>query len=82
VPTPYSKATLEIDLGSEKFLATSDGEIIERHRFFNKLDCKLKLLQCSLKNKKKGKKIEFVLSKRLLGYTRKYITPRKTFSSR
>ena len=45
-----------IDLGLEKFLATSDGELIARPRFFNELHRKLKLLQRRLKHKKKGSK--------------------------
>ena len=45
-----------IDLGLKKFLATSDGEIIARPRFFNSLHRKLKLLQRRLKHKKKGSK--------------------------
>jgi putative transposase len=45
-----------IDLGVEKFLATSDGELIARPRFFNSLHRKLKLLQRRLKHKKKGSK--------------------------
>ena len=43
-----------IDLGLDKFAATSDGELIERPRFLNLLHRKLKLLQRRLKNKKKG----------------------------
>jgi putative transposase len=43
-----------IDLGLDKFAATSDGELIERPRFLNSLHRKLKLLQRRLKNKQKG----------------------------
>ncbi|NET59268.1 MAG: transposase, partial [Symploca sp. SIO2E6] len=45
---------LGIDLGLDKFLATSDGELVERPRFLNQLQSKRKLLQCRLRNKKKG----------------------------
>ncbi|MFP5271903.1 RNA-guided endonuclease InsQ/TnpB family protein [Coleofasciculus sp.] len=45
-----------IDLGLENFLATSDGELIARPRFFDSLHRKLKLLQRRLKHKKKGSK--------------------------
>jgi putative transposase len=45
-----------VDLGLEKFLATSDGELIARPRFFNSLHRKLKLLQRRLNHKKKGSK--------------------------
>jgi putative transposase len=43
-----------IDLGLEHFLATSDGELIDRPRFFVDGQRKLKLLQRQLKRKKKG----------------------------
>lgn len=45
---------LGIDMGLEKFLATSDGELIGRPKFFNSLHRKLQLLQRRLKHKKKG----------------------------
>jgi len=45
---------LGIDLGLEHFLATSDGELIDRPRFFVDGQRKLKLLQRQLKRKKKG----------------------------
>ena len=43
-----------INIGLDKYLATSDGQLVERPRFFNALDSKLKLLQRRLRNKKKG----------------------------
>jgi len=43
-----------IDLGLEKFLAVSTGELVERPRFFVDLQSKLKWLQRKLRNKKKG----------------------------
>jgi putative transposase len=43
-----------IDVGLEYFLSTSDGEQINRPKFFNSLHRKLKLLQRRLKHKKKG----------------------------
>jgi putative transposase len=54
--TPPSGRPLGIDLGLEKFLATSDGELIKRPRFFKPLARKLKLLQRRLKHKKNGSK--------------------------
>ncbi len=55
VPSPmFSGHPLGIDIGLEKYLATSDGELINRPRFFNKLHGKLKSLQRKLKNKQKG----------------------------
>lgn len=43
-----------LDIGLDKFVATSDGNVIDRPRFFSSLHRKLKLLQRRLKNKKKG----------------------------
>jgi putative transposase len=40
-----------IDLGLDKFVATSDGDVVDRPRFLNSLHRKLKLLQRRLKNK-------------------------------
>lgn len=51
---PVHGHALGIDLGLEKFLATSDGELVARPKFFNSLHRKLKLLQRRLKPKKKG----------------------------
>jgi len=45
---------LGVDIGLDKYLATSDGELVSRPRFFNALHRKLKLLQRRLKHKKKG----------------------------
>ncbi|MDJ0735523.1 MAG: transposase [Nostocaceae cyanobacterium] len=43
-----------IDLGLEKFLAVSNGELVKRPRFFVDLQSKLRWLQRKLRNKKKG----------------------------
>ena len=43
-----------LDLGYDKFVATSDGEEIKRPRFLKTLQRKLKLLQRRLRNKQKG----------------------------
>jgi putative transposase len=51
---PLHGHPLGIDLGLDKFLATSDGELVERPRFLKQLHSKLKLLQRSLRNKQKG----------------------------
>jgi putative transposase len=45
---------LGIDLGLEKFLATSMGQLIARPKFLFSLQSKLKSLQRKTKNKKKG----------------------------
>ena len=46
--------SLGIDLGLEDFLATSDGDLVDRPRFFVDGQRKLKSLQRQLKRKKKG----------------------------
>jgi putative transposase len=51
---PFHGHSLGIDLGLDKFLSTSDGELVERPRFLNQLHRKIELLQRRLKNKKKG----------------------------
>jgi len=43
-----------VDLGLEKFLATSENEFIKNHKFLRKSEGELKLLQRKLKNKRKG----------------------------
>jgi putative transposase len=63
--TPASGHPLGIDLGLEKFLATSDGELIKRPKFFNALARKLKLLQRRLKYKKSGSKNKANLVKKI-----------------
>lgn len=45
---------LGIDIGLESFLATSDGELVCRPKFLNKLHSELRLLQRRLKTKQKG----------------------------
>ncbi|WP_287137648.1 transposase [Crocosphaera sp.] len=60
--TPLSKGGMKggighprgLDLGFEKFVATSDGEEIKRPRFLTTLQRKVELLQRRLKNKQKG----------------------------
>jgi len=43
-----------VDLGLNQFLATSEGELIQGHKFLKQSEGKLALLQRKLKNKKKG----------------------------
>ncbi|MBW4622258.1 MAG: transposase [Cyanosarcina radialis HA8281-LM2] len=55
VPEPMPQGEpIGIDLGLEKFLALSTGELVERPRFFVDLQSKLRWLQRKLRNKKKG----------------------------
>ena len=52
--TPIHGHPLGVDIGLNSYLATSEGELVKRPRFFNQLHGKLKSLQRRLKNKKKG----------------------------
>ncbi|NEP12999.1 MAG: transposase [Symploca sp. SIO2C1] len=55
VPSPIPHGHPKgLDLGYDKFVATSDGQEIKRPRFFQTLQRKLKLLQRRLKNKHQG----------------------------
>jgi putative transposase len=54
-----------IDLGLDKFVATSDGYVIDRPRFLNSLHRKLKLLQRRLKHKKKGSNNRHKLNRKI-----------------
>ncbi|MFB8788250.1 MAG: transposase [Potamolinea sp.] len=54
-----------IDLGLGKFVATSDGLVIDRPRFLGLLHRKLKLLQRRLKHKKKGSNNRHKLNRKI-----------------
>ncbi|MGB3493178.1 MAG: transposase [Elainellaceae cyanobacterium] len=54
-----------IDVGLEYFLSTSDGKQVKRPRFFDRLHCKLKLLQRRLKRKQKGSSNWLKLQKKI-----------------
>ncbi|MGK7925972.1 MAG: RNA-guided endonuclease InsQ/TnpB family protein [Spirulina sp.] len=57
VPQPFPHGHPRgLDLGFDKFVATSDGEEVKRPRFLNTLQRKIQLLQRRLKKKKKGSK--------------------------
>ncbi len=56
---------LGVDIGLDKYLATSDGELVSRPRFFNALHRQLKLLQRRLKHKKKGSSKELKLQNKI-----------------
>lgn len=51
---PFNGHPLGIDIGLESFLATSEGELVARPKFFNSLHRKLESLQRRLKHKKLG----------------------------
>ena len=68
-----------IDLGLEKFLATSEGELIKGHKFLKKYEGKIKLLQGQLKNKKKGSRRWRDISHRIARVYEKIANCRKDF---
>jgi putative transposase len=54
-----------IDLGLDKFVATSEGLVIDRPRFLNSLHRQLKLLQRRLKHKQKGSNNRHKLNRKI-----------------
>ncbi|MBD1883273.1 RNA-guided endonuclease InsQ/TnpB family protein [Microcoleus vaginatus] len=54
-PTPHGHP-IGVDIGLEKFLATSDGVLVKPPKFFKKLQSELKLLQRRLSRKQKRSK--------------------------
>jgi len=54
-PMPHGHS-IGVDIGLEKFLATSDGVLVKPPKFFKSLQCKLKLLQHRLSRKQKRSK--------------------------
>ena len=62
---PFHGHPLGIDLGLDKFLATSDGQLVTRPRFLNQLHRELKLLQRGLRNKQKGSNNRHKLNQRI-----------------
>ncbi|HEY9652121.1 MAG TPA: transposase [Coleofasciculaceae cyanobacterium] len=54
-PTPHGHP-IGVDIGLEKFLATSDGVLVKPPKFFRELQSELKLLQRRLSRKKKRSK--------------------------
>ncbi|MCG5058514.1 MAG: transposase [Limnoraphis sp. WC205] len=68
-----------IDLGLEHFLATSDGELIARPRFFVDRQRKLKSLQRQLKRKKRGSRASRHLYQRIARHHEYISNSRKDF---
>lgn len=57
IPDPMPKGhPIGVDIGVEKFLATSDGVLVKPPKFFKQLQSKLKLLQRRLSRKQKRSK--------------------------
>ncbi len=70
---------LGIDLGLNHFLATSDGELVDRPGFFVDGQRKLKLLQRQLKRKKKGSRKFHQLHQRIAKHHETISNSRKDF---
>ncbi|NEO56812.1 MAG: transposase [Okeania sp. SIO3B5] len=77
--TPASGHPLGIDIGLDKFLATSDGELIERPKFLSQLQSKLKLLQRRLKLKSKASANRYKLNQKIARLHQKISDTRKDF---
>ncbi len=66
VPQPFPHGHPRgLDLGFDKFVATSDGLEVKRPRFLESLQRKLKLLQRRLKNKQKGSNNRHKLNRKI-----------------
>ncbi|NEO53452.1 MAG: transposase, partial [Okeania sp. SIO3B5] len=76
---PASGHPLGIDIGLDKFLATSDGELIERPKFLSQLHSKLRLLQRRLKLKSKGSANRHQLNQKIARLHQKISDTRKDF---
>ncbi|MDZ8023909.1 MAG: transposase [Nostoc sp. DedQUE11] len=63
--TPISGHPRGLDLGFDKFVATSDNEQINRPRFLQTLQRELQLLQRRLKHKKKGSNNRHKLNRKI-----------------
>ena len=74
---PISGHPRGIDLGLDKFVATSDKEQINRPRFLQTLQRELKLLQRRLKHKKKGSNNRHKLNRKIARIHQKITDCRK-----
>ena len=66
-----------IDLGLDKFVATSEGLVVDRPRFLDSQQRKLKLLQRRLKCKKKGSNNRHKLNKKIARVNQRISDTRK-----
>jgi putative transposase len=66
IPQPVAHGfPVGIDLGLDRFLATSEGKLVKRPKFLKTEHRKLKLLQRRLKNKKKGSNNRHKLNRKI-----------------
>ncbi|MEW6496574.1 MAG: transposase [Cyanobacteriota bacterium] len=66
-----------IDLGLDKFVATSEGDVVDRPRFLNSLQRQLQLLQRRLKNKQKGSNNRHKLNRKIARWHQRISDTRK-----
>jgi putative transposase len=79
-PLPESQEAIGIDLGTNpNFLITSDGEMVEAPRYFQKSQAKLATAQRSLSRKKKGGNRRRKARQRVANLHRKVANQRKDF---
>lgn len=76
---PFHGYSLGIDIGLDQFLATSDGELVARPKFFKSLHRKLQLLQRRLKFKKLGSNNRRQLNQQIARLHQKISDTRKDF---
>ncbi len=76
---PIHGHVIGIDLGLEKFLATSDGLLVGRPKFFNSLHRKLELLQRRLRNKRLRSQNRRKLSRKIARIHQRISDTRKDF---
>ena len=77
-PSPHGHP-LGVDIGLEKFIATSDGQTVNRPKFFLHLSSKLKLLQRRLKNKPSGSNNRHKLNQKIARLHQKVSDTRKDY---
>lgn len=79
-PLPENRAAVGIDLGTNPhFLVTSEGEMVEAPRYFQKAQAKLAAAQRSLARKKRGSNRRSLARKRVTNLHRKVANQRKDF---
>jgi putative transposase len=76
---PFNGHSLGIDIGLESFLATSEGELVARPKFFNSLHRQLELLQRRLKHKKLGSNNRRQLNSKIARFHQQISDTRKDF---
>lgn len=79
-PLPENRAAIGIDLGTNPhFLVTSEGELVEAPRYFQKAQAKLARTQRSVTKKRRGSNRRRKLKMRLARQHRKIANQRKDF---